>query len=60
MVPMKTKKRPRATERATMVIVLGDAMEPLGTGPGDRSWELVLARPSRSGCQPGREVVSHH
>lgn len=37
MVPMKTKKSPRATERATMVIVLGDAMEPPGTGPGSRS-----------------------
>lgn len=37
MVPMKTKKSPRATERATMVIVLGDAMEPRGTGPGNWS-----------------------
>lgn len=35
MVPIKTKKSPRATERATMVIVLGDAMEQLGTSPGN-------------------------
>lgn len=26
MVPMKTKNRPRAKERATMVTVLGEAM----------------------------------
>lgn len=37
MVPIKTKKSPRATERAMMVIVLGDAMEPPASGPGNRS-----------------------
>lgn len=37
MVPIKTKNSPRATERATMVIVLGDAMELPGTNPGSQS-----------------------
>lgn len=37
MVPMKTKKSPRATERATMVMVLGDAIEPPGCGPNAAS-----------------------
>lgn len=50
MVPIKTKKSPRATERATMVMVLGDAMEALGTSPSE-AFSLWL--PARAGgCQP--------
>lgn len=49
MVPIKTKKSPRATERATMVMVLGDAIEPQGSGPSEALW---LWLPARVGGSP--------
>ncbi len=55
MVPIKTKKSPRATERAMMVMVLGDAREPPGTGPSEAFW---LWLPARAGAAqpPSKEM----
>lgn len=56
IVPMKTKKSPRATERATIVTVLGDAMwspRQVPTNPSDLRTALSKAQALSTGRAGG-------